>query len=71
MTKLASDTAAYSGRKRVAISEDELAQLGQNGCEDEAPEYAKLFWGDEELKDVGGGRYYPKRQALDCLSQPV
>ena len=51
----------------MAISEDELAQLGLDGCENEAPEYAKLFWGDEELEDVGGGRYYPKRQALRCL----
>ena len=63
----ASDTAAFSGRKRVAISEDDLAQMGLDDCGDEAPENAKLFWGVEELENVGGGRYYPKRPAFQCL----
>ncbi|CAK0749789.1 hypothetical protein CVIRNUC_001938 [Coccomyxa viridis] len=63
--------AAFSGRKQVAISEDELAQLGQDGCEDEAPEYARLFWGDEELEDVGCGRYYPKRFVRQAGDMPL
>ena len=59
--QVASDTAAFSGRRQVALSEDELARLGLDDCKDEAPEYAKLFWGVEELENVGGGKYYPKR----------
>ncbi len=56
------DCAAFDRRRSVAISDEELQNLGLgSSCSEEAPEAAKLFWGDEELEDVGGGRLYPKR----------
>lgn len=53
----------------MAIPPDELAQLGLDSCsnkdeQNKAPKQTRLFWGGEELVDVGGKRFYPKRQAL-------
>ena len=53
----------------MAISDEELQKLGLgSSSSEEAPEAAKLFWGDEELADVGGGRFYPKRSVTSQRS---
>ena len=57
--------AGSANRKSLAISDEELAQtlLGlRSSSRDEALEAAKLFWPGEELMDVGGDRFYPRRQ---------
>ena len=53
----------------MADPDEGEAQLGLNSSyNSEEPEAtklfcAKLFWAGEELMDVGGGRFYPSRQA--------
>ncbi len=62
-------TAALTKRKRVAVSDQQLTRLrrlrGSSDEESEATDLfrATLFWAGEELADVGGGRFYPCRQA--------
>ena len=60
--------AASTKRKRTAISHQQPAELHVSSRSDEETEAtdlfkATLFWAGEELQDVGGGRFYPCRQA--------
>ena len=59
---------ALSGGLSAATS---ICASLRDDCEEEAPEYAKLFWGGEKLVNVGGGRYYPKRQGPSKPSQSM